>query len=83
MRSLILLLLVGVLSCTDEPGTRKALLRKGYTNIQIVGPGSPLDCWDDDDMVTKFIAERDNVKYTGVTCCDLFLCTIHNIKKVL
>lgn len=81
MRSFILVILIGVLSCTDDSGTRKVLQKKGYTNIQIVGPGSPWNCWDDDDVVTEFIAEKDNVKWTGTTCCDLFICTVGKVKK--
>lgn len=74
MKYLILLLAVASTSCTDPVGTTKFLQKEHYTNIQIQGIGGPFDCWDDDDTVTKFTAEKNGVRYVGSVCCGLFMC---------
>lgn len=69
-----LFLLLAVTSCTDPLGTTKFLQNKGYTNIKILGVGG-FDCWDEDDAVTKFTADKGGKTYAGSTCCSLFGCT--------
>jgi hypothetical protein len=83
MRTLFLLLLISAISCTDESGTVNKLQKMGYVNIKIVGPGSPFDCWDEDEVVTEFIAEKNGVKWTGTTCCDLFACSVNKVKRLV
>jgi hypothetical protein len=62
-------------------GLEKSCRKKDTPIFRLLAPGSPFDCWDEDDVVTEFIAERDNAKWTGTTCCDLFRCSVNKVKR--
>ena len=72
-----------IISCTDSAGTINALQRRGYTNIQIIGPGNSFTsgCWYDEDVITEWRAVDNGGKIrTGTTCCSLFGCSIGRVK---
>ncbi len=77
MKKVLFALALLVLSCTDEEGSRKALVAQGFTDIQFTGYQA-FDCSDDDNYATGFRAKNPNgIMVEGTVCCGIWKkCTI-------
>lgn len=68
-KTLLILGLMVLASCTDEDGSMRALRSAGYRNIQL-GGHSFFGCSDDDGASNKFTAiGADGRMVTGQVCC--------------
>lgn len=76
-KRLLVLLAVFTLGCTDESGSRTALVSAGYSNIHLTGYRW-FGCGEDDGYHTGFTATNPaGVRVSGVVCCGLMKgCTI-------
>lgn len=78
MRTIIPLLVLCLLSCTDAENSTRILKDEGYTKIEITGYGW-FGCSSDDTYSTEFAATSvSGSRVTGVVCCGVFAkgCTI-------
>lgn len=77
MKKVICALALLTLSCTDEEGSRKALVAQGFTDIQFTGYAA-FDCSEDDNYATGFRAKNPNgIMVEGTVCCGIWKkCTI-------
>jgi hypothetical protein len=67
MKIIILIATLLLTSCTDPDGTRKALSREGYTDIEL-GGYSIWGCAKGDDFATKWKAKKAGQTVEGVFC---------------
>jgi hypothetical protein len=75
--SILLLVCVSELGCTDNEGSMRALQGNGFTDIRLTGY-EWLGCGRDDSYSTGFYAKNPNGVYvSGVVCCGTFKsCTV-------
>jgi hypothetical protein len=69
----VMIVLVGVNGCTNEPEARRVLQNAGYSSITFTG-WEPFACGEGDWYRTGFSAKNPVGNYTsGVVCSGLFL----------
>lgn len=67
MKLLLLILALGLASCTDEQNAKRVLVSDGYENVQITGYRW-FGCSQDDSFHTGFVATKNNRVVEGVVC---------------
>lgn len=77
MRKCLLVLVALAFGCTDDSGSRSALVSAGYSNINLTGYRW-MGCGNEDSYHTGFTATNPaGVRVSGVVCCGLMKgCTI-------
>ena len=72
MKNMFCLLIVLILvSCTNESASRNALESQGFTNISFQGPAI-FGCNNNDETATSFTATNSQGRrVSGVACCPL------------
>lgn len=70
-------IILSLISCTDEPRSREALRKSGFTDVKITGY-SWFACADSDDFHTGFQAKNSQGEIVeGTVCCGIAKsCTI-------